>query len=157
MPRKPTTASDRGWTILVNGRFTMIGAEGRNHLCPSLSLRSALFLHPQLASAEWPTQHVCVGQYSLRTRQFSATFAVDTSTCQLGQGWCSQRCDWLMPQICRDIDLQRSGMTATYMVGWLSVASVGLRLVSPGPAFSVIRFNARSWAGWENEMGVCGP
>lgn len=44
-----------------------------------------------------------------------------------------------------------------YVVGWLSVASVGLRLVSPRPAFSVIRFNARSWAGWENEMGVCGP
>lgn len=78
------------------------------------------------------------------SRTFAATSTVDTLTCQMSQGWGGQRCDWLIPQICRSIDLQRSGMTAYIHVGWLSVASAGLRLVSPGPALSAIRFNARS-------------
>lgn len=40
---------------------------------------------------------------------------------------------------------QRSSMTASTGVGqgWLSVASAGLRLASPGPHSTVIRFNAQ--------------
>lgn len=87
---------------------------------------------------------------TLLPQPMDCTLGNRTSSCQAAQGWGPKDAIGSSCRSAGSIDLRRSGMTGS--VG-LSVTSAGLRLDTPGPACTVIRFLAKlSWGGGPGDV-----